>query len=60
MLVAGVDSSTQSTKVVLCDTDDGTVVGRGSAPHWGPPGFLDWPGYAPLWANLVTWLARRA
>jgi len=36
MLVAGVDSSTQSTKVVLCDADDGTVVGRGSAPH--PPG----------------------
>jgi xylulokinase len=36
MLVAGVDSSTQSTKVVLCDANDGTVVGRGSAPH--PPG----------------------
>jgi xylulokinase len=36
MLVAGVDSSTQSTKVVLCDADDGTVVGQGSAPH--PPG----------------------
>jgi xylulokinase len=36
MLVAGVDSSTQSTKVVLCDADDGTVVGTGSAPH--PPG----------------------
>jgi xylulokinase len=36
MLVAGVDSSTQSTKVLLCDADDGTVVGRGSAPH--PPG----------------------
>jgi len=36
MLIAGVDSSTQSTKVVLCDADDGTVVGRGSAPH--PPG----------------------
>jgi sugar (pentulose or hexulose) kinase len=33
MLVAGVDSSTQSCKVVLCDVDDGTVVGRGSAPH---------------------------
>jgi uncharacterized membrane protein len=30
------------------------------APHWGPPEFLDWPGYAPLWANLVTWLARQA
>ena len=35
MLVAGVDSSTQSTKVLLCDADDGTVVGRGSAPHPG-------------------------
>jgi xylulokinase len=33
MLVAGVDSSTQSCKVVLCDAEDGTVVGRGSAPH---------------------------
>jgi uncharacterized membrane protein len=30
------------------------------APHWGPPGFMDWPGYAPLWVNLVTWLARQA
>jgi xylulokinase len=36
MLVAGVDSSTQSCKVVLCQAEDGTVVGRGSAPH--PPG----------------------
>jgi xylulokinase len=33
MLVAGIDSSTQSTKVVLCDATDGTVVGTGSAPH---------------------------
>lgn len=35
MLVAGVDSSTQSTKVVLCDAADGTVVASGSAPHPG-------------------------
>jgi xylulokinase len=35
MLVAGVDSSTQSTKVVLCRAADGEVVGRGSAPHPG-------------------------
>jgi uncharacterized membrane protein len=28
-------------------------------PHWGPPPFLAWPGYAPLWCNLVRWLARR-
>ncbi|MDQ4501280.1 xylulokinase [Sinomonas sp. ASV322] len=32
-LIAGVDSSTQSTKVVLCDADTGAVVGSGSAPH---------------------------
>lgn len=34
-LVAGIDSSTQSTKVLLVDADDGSVVGAGSAPH--PP-----------------------
>jgi xylulokinase len=33
MLVAGVDSSTQSTKVLLCEAEDGTIVARGSAPH---------------------------
>jgi xylulokinase len=33
MLVAGVDSSTQSTKVLLCQAEDGTIVARGSAPH---------------------------
>ncbi|HEY6494772.1 MAG TPA: xylulokinase [Trebonia sp.] len=32
-LVAGIDSSTQSTKVLLVDADDGTVVGQASAPH---------------------------
>ena len=35
VLVAGVDSSTQSTKVLLCRAEDGTVVGEGSAPHPG-------------------------
>jgi len=33
MLVAGVDSSTQSTKVLLCQAQDGAVVGQASAPH---------------------------
>jgi xylulokinase len=42
MLVAGIDSSTQSAKVVLCDAADGTVVGAGSAPH--PPGTEVDPG----------------
>lgn len=32
-LVAGVDSSTQSTKVVVCQADTGEVVRAASAPH---------------------------
>lgn len=32
-LVAGVDSSTQSCKVVVCDADTGALVRSGSAPH---------------------------
>ena len=32
-LVAGVDCSTQSTKVVVVDVDDGVVVAEGHAPH---------------------------
>ncbi|NUU24963.1 MAG: xylulose kinase, partial [Streptomycetaceae bacterium] len=32
-LVAGVDSSTQSCKVVVCDAETGAVVREGRAPH---------------------------
>ncbi|HLN78557.1 MAG TPA: xylulokinase [Nocardioidaceae bacterium] len=32
-LVAGVDSSTQSTKVLVCDAETGEVVREGRAPH---------------------------
>ncbi len=32
-LVAGVDCSTQSTKVVLVDPDSGSIVAQGQAPH---------------------------
>ncbi len=35
MLVTGVDSSTQPTKVVLFLAQDGVIVGQGSAPHPG-------------------------
>ena len=35
-LVAGVDSSTQSCKVVICDLTSGRIVRSGRAPH--PPG----------------------
>ncbi|GGV27781.1 xylulokinase [Actinomadura cremea] len=42
-LVAGVDSSTQSTKVVLCRASDGAVVDEASAPH--PDGTECHPGH---------------
>ncbi|MFI0463437.1 xylulokinase [Saccharopolyspora sp. 5N102] len=49
-LVAGIDSSTQSTKVVVCDADTGTVLREGRAPH--PDGTVadpeDW------WRALTT------
>src|SRR5690242_3479779 len=31
--VAGIDSSTQSTKIVVCDAETGKVLGERSAPH---------------------------
>lgn len=57
-LVAGVDSSTQSTKVVLCRAEDGTVVAEASAPH--PDGTECHPDH--WWAALsqVRELLERA
>lgn len=26
-------------------------------PHWAPPAFVEWTGYAPLWRQLVGWAA---
>jgi uncharacterized membrane protein len=26
-------------------------------PHWAPPPFVEWPGYARLWQQLVGWAA---
>jgi uncharacterized membrane protein len=28
-------------------------------PHWAPPPFVDWAGYAPLWNNIAAWVARQ-
>ena len=36
--------------------------GRGVAftsdcgPHWAPPPFVDWSGYAPLWNGIAEWV----
>lgn len=29
-------------------------------PHWGPPEFVGWSGYARLWTNLAGWLCGKA
>ncbi|MBO1741276.1 glutamine amidotransferase [Leifsonia sp. TF02-11] len=29
------------------------------SPHWAPPQFMEWAGYAPLWQGLAGWLARK-
>jgi uncharacterized membrane protein len=26
-------------------------------PHWSPPSFVEWDGYAPLWQQLVGWVS---
>lgn len=28
-------------------------------PHWLPQTFVDWPGYAVLWRNMLRWLTDR-
>ena len=59
-LVAGVDSSTQSTKVVVCDAETGEVLRAGRAPH--PDGTeIDprswWAAYEQASAGLLDGVA---
>ncbi|WP_432897745.1 xylulokinase [Micromonospora matsumotoense] len=59
-LVAGVDSSTQSTKVVVCDAETGEVLRTGRAPH--PDGTeIDpwswWAAYEQASAGLLDGVA---
>ena len=28
-------------------------------PHWAPPVFVEWDGYARLWQQLVEWVVKR-
>ena len=27
-------------------------------PHWAPPPFVEWAGYAGLWNGIANWAAR--
>ena len=28
------------------------------APHWAPPEFCEWEGYAKIWKGIMDWLTR--
>ncbi len=50
--------------IVAWDYGQGRSVAFASdcGPHWAPPEFVEWVGYAPLWRQLVGWAigSRRA
>jgi uncharacterized membrane protein len=33
----------------------GAIFASDLAPHWAPPPFLNWAGYAPLWNGICEW-----
>ncbi|MBA3450225.1 MAG: cytoplasmic protein [Chloroflexia bacterium] len=45
--------------VVAWDFGQGRAVAFASdcGPHWAPPAFVEWDGYAILWQNIATWAA---
>ncbi len=62
-----VEPSDNSSVLVRVDADPLVVVGefdRGRSmafttdcgPHWAPPPFVNWDGYAKFWAQAITWL----
>lgn len=63
-----VRARTGATTVVTVGSDPLIVAGthgKGRAvaftsdcgPHWAPPPFVDWAGYAPLWNGIANWVA---
>ncbi|MEU1805709.1 FGGY family carbohydrate kinase [Streptomyces sp. NPDC019937] len=50
-IVAGLDSSSESTRIVVCDTDTGAVLKQGYAPHPAPSS-----GGTPHDVDPQTWL----
>lgn len=47
--------------VAVAEAGDGRtgVFTSDMSPHWAPPPFVEWTGYAPLWCALATWVAGR-
>ncbi len=62
-------SAQEEADLVVSVGDDPLVVagefGRGRSavftsdcgPHWCPPPFVAWDGYAPMWDNIIRWVA---
>ena len=46
--------------IVAWEFGEGRTVAFASdcGPHWAPPAFVEWDGYARLWQQLVGWVAR--
>ncbi len=66
--LARLAAKTATQVLVRCDADPLLAVGSHGdgrsavfasdcAPHWSPPAFMSWPGYNPLWGNLLRWLS---
>jgi uncharacterized membrane protein len=45
--------------LVAWDFGEGRAVAFASdcGPHWAPPAFVAWEGYATLWQNIAVWVA---
>lgn len=48
--------------LVVDDEGAGRVAAFASdmGPHWLPAEFLEWEGFAPMWNQLISWLARES
>ena len=44
--------------VMECGKGRSAIFASDCGPHWGPPAFVAWGGYQPLWDRLVRWLGR--
>jgi uncharacterized membrane protein len=51
----------QDPLIVAWSYGEGRAVAFASdcGPHWAPPAFVEWEGYARLWQNLIGWVSRR-
>lgn len=60
----GVPGRSPSARLTRCSSWGRYERGRAAAfasdtaPHWAPPGFMQWQGWRVLFEQLVSWLAR--